>query len=480
MTTYAPSELRGVQQPRLLRLPAEIVTTAGREAVELAASAGLHLDPWQALVLDVALSERPDDARPGEMRWSAREVAVVCPRQGGKGSIIEARELAGLVLFGESLILHSAHEFKTANEAFVRIQQLIEQCDDLRKQVLRVARANGEQGITLRNGSRLRFIARSKGSGRGFSGDLLILDEAYELGAAQVGALIPTMSARPNSQLWYLSSAPMATSEQLHKVRARAIEGNTESLAYFEWSAPHDCDLDDPEAWAMANPALGYRIRLDTIRFERESMPPAEFRRERLGVPDMPQAAGGAPEIDIDAWTALADPLSRTTGSVAFVVDVSPNGRSACIALGGLRADGLLHIEIVDHREGTDWVMPRRKELSERFPHAVWALDPAGPAVQLRSAGDWRELNTKDAGEAFATLIAAINGAELRWKCSERDENGLWSALEGARRQVYGDGVPRWSRRHSSVDISPLVALTLACFAGRNLLDVADPLQAVW
>ena len=64
---------------------------------------GLHLDPWQQLVLEGACGERADG------KWSAFEVAVISPRQNGKNGILEAREIAGLCLFGEQLILHSAH-----------------------------------------------------------------------------------------------------------------------------------------------------------------------------------------------------------------------------------------------------------------------------------------------------------------------------------------------------------------------------------
>ena len=81
-------------------------SSAGTEAVELAASAGLILDDWQRFALECALGEDRDG------RWAAFEVGLVVPRQNGKGSILEARELAGLFLFGEQLILHSAHEFK--------------------------------------------------------------------------------------------------------------------------------------------------------------------------------------------------------------------------------------------------------------------------------------------------------------------------------------------------------------------------------
>jgi hypothetical protein len=107
--------LRGCQTPRVSCVPSTAVTSAGREAVDLARSVGLWLDPWQAHVLEHSLGERADG------KWAAFEVGLVVGRQNGKGAVLEARELAGFFLFGEQLILHSAHEFKTAQEAFRRV-----------------------------------------------------------------------------------------------------------------------------------------------------------------------------------------------------------------------------------------------------------------------------------------------------------------------------------------------------------------------
>ena len=100
-----------------MSLPDGVVSSSGAEAVELAASVGLILDPWQCLVLDGMLGERTDGS------WAAFESAVICPRQNGKNAILETRELAGLFLFGEELIIASAHEFKTAQESFRRVRQ---------------------------------------------------------------------------------------------------------------------------------------------------------------------------------------------------------------------------------------------------------------------------------------------------------------------------------------------------------------------
>lgn len=82
-------QLMGSQTPRIDVTPLYF-TSAGDDAVDLAAVAGLHLDPWQQHVLRGALGERVDG------RWKAFEVGLIVPRQNGKGSILEARELAGM------------------------------------------------------------------------------------------------------------------------------------------------------------------------------------------------------------------------------------------------------------------------------------------------------------------------------------------------------------------------------------------------
>lgn len=101
---------RGSQVPRFEVFP-PFFTTAADDAVDLAAVAGLDLDPWQERVLRGALGEREDG------RWTSFRTCLVVPRQNGKNAILEARELAGLFLFGERVIVHTAHEYKTANES---------------------------------------------------------------------------------------------------------------------------------------------------------------------------------------------------------------------------------------------------------------------------------------------------------------------------------------------------------------------------
>jgi hypothetical protein len=79
---------------------------------------------------------------------------VIVSRQNGKGAILEARELAGLFQFGEELILHSAHEYRTAMEAFRRIlaclgrlgRRINDNLFDVDGILVKVTNTNGEEG----------------------------------------------------------------------------------------------------------------------------------------------------------------------------------------------------------------------------------------------------------------------------------------------------------------------------------------------
>jgi hypothetical protein len=468
-------ELRGVQTPRLFTAPTGFLSSSGQEAVELAALAGLELDPWQQHILDVGLREREDG------NWSAFEVCVNVPRQNGKGGVIEARELAGLFLLGEKLILHSAHEFKTSIVAFRRIEQLVMGCPDLRKRVLRVRKTTGEEAIELVTGQVLRFLARSGGSGRGFTGDCNILDEAMILGDDAMGALMPTMAAVPNPQIWYLGSAGIGSpSLQLGRLRRRAeaaVESGEPdaSLAYFEWSVDahrdecgqgctdHD-DADDPQSWAKANPALGIRIGVAHVRNERASLGSGGiFERERLGVGDYPSDTADTWQvIGEDAWRALAAAESEPSDPVAFAIDMTPERSHAAICVAGEWRGGT-HVEVVDHRPGTGWILDRAAELHEKWRPRCWVVDGGGPAGSL--IADLEERLGVEVVQPKAREVAASCGqfydAVAEQTLSHLDQAPLASALAGAQKRPLGDAWA-WARRLVSVDISPLVAVTLA------------------
>lgn len=204
MTLLSASEAAGRvvghQRPSHLWVP-PYDSSWGPGAVELAARAGLVADPWQELVAEGSMGVRADG------KWAAFEVGLLVPRQNGKGGVLEIRELASLFLLPDKLVIHSAHEFKTSLEAFRRMLRLIEGCPDLDRLVRRVSRSHGEEGIELKDGSRIQYSTRTAAGGRGLTGDLVVLDEAMKLAQAVMNALMPTLRAVPNPQIWYTGSA---------------------------------------------------------------------------------------------------------------------------------------------------------------------------------------------------------------------------------------------------------------------------------
>lgn len=454
--------------------------------MELAASAGLILEQHQAHVLEGALGERTDG------RWSAFEVGVIEPRQNGKGAIITARELAGLYLFGEELQTHTAHRFDTCLEGFRRIRDYIEGTADLSRRVRKITEAHGQESIELFNPTqRLIFKARSKGSGRGFSGDAVYLDEAFWL--LDLGAMLPTMSARPNPQLWYLSSAPLprVESDVLRRLCRRGrdgAEGKTRPrrLAYFEWSATvaesasrqewEDAVaelLDDCDAWAEANPGLGYRITEEFIQSERDAMTADDFARERLGLyPEVAESVETA--IDESDWRACAAPRSTVADPVTLAFEVSVDRHWAVIASAGASSTGGTHVELVDNRRHTGWVVDRLIQLRDRHRPAAILCNPAGPAGGLLAECERKGLAVGVPDPAKPDNIHAVTGrdhvqacagaydaiAEHRWR--HLDQPALNMAVAGAVKRPVGDA---WVfDRDAGTDVSPLLAVTLAAW----------------
>ncbi len=446
------------------------MSSAGQEAIELAATAGLELDPWQRLTLDDSLGERANGT------WAAFEVGLLVGRQNGKGSVIEARELAGLHLFGEELITHTAHEFRTSKEAFRRILRLHEANPDLDRRIKRVSHTHGQEGIELHGGQRLLFATRTGGGGRGFSGDLVIFDEAYNLGDDHMAALLPTLAARPNPQVWYTTSAAdktLAPCEAISRVRRRALAGDTERLAYLEWSidgcdefCPKGCtqhdDPDDPVNWAKANPGLGIRLNMEFIASERTALGRREWLRERLGVGDYVADASSWKVISKERWEELIDARSAPLDPVAFAADITPERTSGSIGVAGLRSDGAMHLGVIDHRAGTGWMVKRLVELVEKWGPCAVVIDGRGPAASLIPDLEAEDVTVlKATSSDMAQACGALYDDLVNDRARHQNAAPLNAAVAAATKRKLGDSWA-WARESTSADISPLVAVTLA------------------
>jgi phage terminase large subunit-like protein len=400
-------------------------------------------------------------------KWASFETAGIVARQNGKGAILEALELAALFLFGDMrLILHSAHEFKTCSEHFRRMLAMIQSSPDFDREVSRIRTQTGAEAIELKDGTRLRFVARSSGSGRGFTGDLIVLDEAQRLSDEPMAALLPTLSARKDPMVVYMASAGNETSTQLGRIRSRGLAGGDPSLFFAEWSAEEGDDPGDPVSWAKANPALGIRITPEYVARERSALSEGAFAAERLTIGRYPlDLADAWRVVPKAAWLSLTDARSEPTAPVAFAAAVSGDRARAAIAVAGRRADGLLHVEVPEdlYQPGTSWVVPRLQELYAKHSPCAVAVDAAGHEgsfiTELALAGiEVLSPTAREVGQAFGQFYeAAVDSASLR----HRGDAALSAALGGADVRDVAEG-RTWARKGAAGDISPVVAATLA------------------
>jgi len=462
----------GVQEPQILHLPPDVVSLdAAQDAIDLADAYGVcdgsPLDESQKITLRAGLAERADGS------WAASRVAAFGPRQGtGKTDKIVARELAGLILFKERLLIHTAHEFATCNEAFLRMVGIWTNWDDLRRRVARIRYANGEQGIELLSGQRLKYRARTGGSGRGFAkADLIVYDEAQHLGQEHLAASGPSKLANPNSQTWYAGSGGLETSAVAWRIRRDALGGKAGRLAYTEHTGEKVSMVDgrlrserpepwDTDVWYEAMPGLGRWVTEESMASLYEEMGPDLFARECLCVWDPEPDAGGA-VIPPDVWADCGDVSSKLSSRGIFALDVSPDRAWGSIVVVGNSRNGGSHVELVDRRRGTAWLAERAAEVQRRWGGQV-VLAKGSPAWSLKedleaARVDLLAISTEEHSQACGDFYDAVMERHVR----HIDQDELTAAVAGADRRYYGDAW-LWSRRTSSVDISPLVAVTLA------------------
>lgn len=478
--------LRGNQRPALLHLPDGSDAYAD-DALYLLGEWGFGYDDWQQFAIRCALREQPDG------RWAAKEFGLEIPRQNGKGELIEGREALGLFYLDERKLIHSAHEFATASEALDRMDDRIAQNPQLKQRVKSVKRSHGEEGVYLKDGRKLLYKTRTKGGGRGFSADLLVLDEAMFIAEAFLGALMPVISARPNPQMWYAGSAvdqeKMEHGIVFARLRQRALDGAAGRMAYLGWSPAYErgwtvpADVprsaaEDPEVVAEGNPALGIRIDLaHVVETEFRAMDHRTFCVERLGIGDWPRVTEeDGSVISVRSWLSLTDPQSEPVDPLVFVFDVSPERSSAAVSMAARRDDGLKHVEVMEHKRGTGWVADWLAERVERHGPAAVLYADKSPAASLVTEIENRGLevepvSTSEHADACGMFYDAVEQRTLRHLGTQE----LVTALRGAVTRPLGDAWA-WSRKNSGVDISPLVSCTLAAWGLDNrVLDNSVP-----
>jgi len=433
--------------------------------------------PWQRHVVDVAMEV--DDSG----RFVYDQVVLTVPRQSGKTTLLLAYMTWRLIGTVERQHITYAAQSGVAARDKLFDDYWPALSDSPLGRLFTARKTSGHEAIVAATGSRLTITAATEKAGHGGSLDSPVIDEAFAYGDARLEqALLPAMRARrrflPGPQLWIVSTAGNAASTYLKgKVDAgrSAVEADrTSGTAYFEWSADMDADPADPATWWSCIPSMGYTVDEAAIRAEFETyVDEGEWRRAGL---NQWQSSLADPVIDPTAWAALVDEDSQLAGSPTFSYDVAPDRSSASIAVAGAREDGRLHLEVVAHNAGTGWVVDRLEELARVHGGDV-VVDPGAPGgslvAEIEKRGiPHRLLRTRDVVAGCGQMFDAAADDQLR----HMGQAPLTDAIAGASKRDVSGGGWAWSRKNSSVDITPLVAATNALWgAGTSDLDGGEP-----
>lgn len=436
----------------------------------------VRFDPWQVGAATVALGCRAN----GKFAATIGGVVWSIPRQVGKTYTVGNLLIALAIKLPGVRIVWTSHHGRTTTNTFRAMQGMV------RRKAVKpfmppgggVRAANGEQEIAFANGSLIMFGAREQGFGRGMDAvDVLVFDEAQILGLKALEDMVPATNQARNPHgglVFFIGTPPRPgdNGEAFTAKRARALSGEARDMFYAEMGADPDADLDDREQWAKANPSFPLRTPVESMLRMRENIPDDDsWSREALGRWDATRLQR---VIDQASWDLVADPSSMPIDRLTLAIDVAPDRSVAAVSLAGLRADGLWHVELDEHRSGADWTIGWVKQRAERNRlHAVVVDELAGLTERRRNGRHYLKgteiavtlaaSQGRDMAMAWATYYDAVTSGRVRH--TDQPQVNVALSQAGTRDLQGGKAL---SKKSSTSDITPLTSQTLALWGAQR------------
>ena len=242
-------------------------------------------------------------------------------------------------------------------------------------------------------------------------------------------------------------------------------------MVYVECSADPDCDVNDRDQWAIANPSFPHRTPLQSmLRLRKQLKNDDSWRREALGVWD------DDAEVDnpFATWELLGDGPDEskdyggslpTADTLRLAIDAPPSLTSATFSIAGIREDGLDHVSVRYHVPPHQMNDLAKLALELTDGHdtdlVIAANSPAKAFIpEFEEAGvPLDKMSAAEAAAAFGYIGSKVRHAELR----HRDQPELNNAVGGLVTRKSGDvDVP--ARRTSSTNIAPFIAAMCALY----------------
>lgn len=424
--------IKGCEAPRIFTAPKRELTpetTHGFAAIAFAESMmGLQLFPWQKWLLIHALELNED----GSYRF--RYVIVLIARQNGKSLVLLILALWHLFALGSRQVIATAQDLGRSEAAWKEAVEWCEEDDELSELIENIDRGHpklmeiaADDEIPWKREYRVASAGRR--GGRGFSGDLVLMDELREHQNWETwGAVTNTMNARPKGQAWAFSNAGDNLSIVLRYIRAQAHKmlgwpdgdadaeilgdddpeltafledaGAHEMTGFFEWSSPPKAPRTNVEALAQANPSMNHTDIVPNCITDKALLanlasgtPPWQFDTECRCIWVPMSDLGPFPE---GSWEDTEDKDAKPTDTSTQVVCVSVSqhrGRSYIARAGWSDIEVELDdgetvtvrmpvVGIHADRAGTDWILPWLLENRDTYEHVI-AQDKGAPVSSL-------------------------------------------------------------------------------------------------
>lgn len=472
LTTHSTPRLS--EAARHLVYPSTIRSSVYPRVEQKLKSVGVQFDPWQQGFGSIALGL--DES--GQYASTIGGVVASIPRQVGKTFTI-GNLLIGLCLVFPGLrVIWTSHHLQTTSNTFQSMQGMVRR-KKIFAHVAEVRLVNGEQRIRFTNGSVIMFGARAMGFGRGMDKiDIEVFDEAQILPLRALEDMVPATNQAQHEHgalLFFIGTPPrpIDDGESFTSKRMQALEGNSDDdMVYVEFSADPDASPDDRSQWPIMNPSYPSRTPLASMLRMRKNLPDSgAWRREAMGIWD--EMTRHKAVIKGSDWDGLASAgPDGGTPPDALAAHVSHAGQ---ISVHACWIDGEdAHAEEVwagsDSEKAVRWIASRTRR---RTPVMVYGHGPSAALIpQLRARRiAVNQASIGDMSKACGLLLNRAAAGTLTHGGQEAVDDALAIAPRSTLRTAGGWA---WDLKDETVNIAPIVGLTLALFAATVTKKVAS------
>lgn len=405
------------------------------------------------------------------------DVTGEIPRRATKTTTVQNVLLGRCVTRPGYRVIQTAQDGTRASIVFMDMVRTMERVTPVEEERgWSVFKSTGREYIQFDNGSRWWVAPPKSSSFRGLAADVIWFDECGELDPVEsddleAGAL-PVMDTREDAQVIKTGTPGMVRAGMFWK-SLEAAEADPATLGVLRYAA-RDSEVVDIEGMVESgnleriqalllrvHPGLACGLTSMAKMLKRlATMDLAKFIREYLCVwpPDTSATA-----LDLAKWKATeVSPGPAPAGTPwAIGYNVAIGGVAAAIVAGWFDENGEPHLQVMDYRIKSDWLLEELVRAMKAHPRVPVAYDNIGDNIAVaQGLGRKPRLNVKvlqalqlrQVAAATATIATNVDGQTIHHGASPSLDKAVAAAT------WRESGGSRLFRRIEGADISTLLA----------------------